>query len=49
MRKILTLNSKIIKIAGSIIYTLIQSGSFIIYNNDDDIILLDDDTYLVWE
>lgn len=49
MRKILTLNSKIIKIAGGIIYTLIQSGSFIIYNNEDDIILLDNDTYLVWE
>ena len=54
MKKILTLNSKIIKIAGGIIYTVVQSiiGSFVIYDNNDgdtNQIILDDNTYLVWE
>jgi hypothetical protein len=54
MKKILTLNSKIIKIAGGIISVISEAilGNFIRYDNNDgntNQIILGDDYCLIWE
>jgi len=54
IKKILTLNGKIVQVGGGIIYILVEEllGNFIIYDNNDgntNQIILGDDFCLIYE